>query len=244
MKKNPFFCLFILFGLAISSISSVNAEPIYHEVTYPEGEGPFPGLLALHSSGGFKSVNALISKYPKSGYAVYAPDFFRKHGITKKTRFDTWTTFRTQIEDDLLEIIQLMKRDPKVDPNNIFAVGFSNGGYWASFLAAKRHVNAGSSHYGVWKFPKWNGYPAKYFDSNSNPLLAIHGDQDSIQKPKRVFPELNNLEKKVPSFQKYIFANIGHSWDCTVCKKDGYSSNFSDKAFNLTLDFFEKYRSK
>ncbi len=243
MKKNPLFCLLILFSLAFSSISSANAEPIYHEITYPEGKGPFPGLIALHSSGGFKSVKALISKYPKSGYAVYAPDFFKKHGITKETRFDTWTTYRTQIENDLLEIIQLMKSDPKIDPKNVFAVGFSNGGYWASFLAAKKQVNAGSSHYGVWKFPKWNGYPAKYFDSNSNPLLAIHGDKDSIQKLKWVLPQLDELARKIPSFQKHVFKNIGHSWDCTVCRKDGYSSIFSEKALNLTLDFFEKNRS-
>ena len=239
-----FFSLLFFFGLTFSSITNATAKPIYHEITYPGGEGPFPGLIALHSSGGFKSVKVLISQYPKAGYAVYAPDFFKKHGITKETRFDTWTTYRTQIENDLLEIIQLMKRDPKIDPNNIFAVGFSNGGYWASFLAAKKHVNAGSSHYGVWKFPKWNGYPAKYFDSNSNPLLAIHGEKDSIQKPKWVFPELDNLEKMVPTFQKHIFSNIGHSWDCSACRKDGYSSKFSDEALNLTLDFFEQYRSK
>ena len=239
-----FFSLLFFFGLAFASITNADAEPINHEITYPEGDGPFPGLIALHSSGGFKSVKVLISKYPKAGYAVYAPDFFKKHGITKETRFDTWTTYRTQIENDLLEIIQLMKRDPKIDPNNIFAVGFSNGGYWASFLAAKKHVNAGSSHYGVWKFPKWNGYPAKYFDANSNPLLAIHGEKDSIQKPKWVFPELDKLEKVVPTFQKHIFSNIGHSWDCSVCRKDGYSTNFSNEALKLTLDFFEKYRSK
>ena len=56
--------------------------------------------------------------------------FFKRHGITKSNRFGTWTTYRTQIEQELVEIIGLMKVDPKVDPTNLYAVGFSNGGYW------------------------------------------------------------------------------------------------------------------
>ena len=70
------------------------------------------------------------------------------------------------------------------------------------------------------------------------------GERDSIQKPKWVFPELDKLEKVAPTFQKHIFSNIGHSWDCTVCRKDGYSTKFSNEALKLTLYFFEKYRSK
>ena len=33
----------------------VVAEPIYHETKYPLGSEPFPAVILLHSSGGFKS---------------------------------------------------------------------------------------------------------------------------------------------------------------------------------------------
>ena len=34
--------------------TSVLAEPIYHEKKYPDGKGPFPTVLILHTSGGFR----------------------------------------------------------------------------------------------------------------------------------------------------------------------------------------------
>jgi len=233
-------CL-IVFG-ALLAVQSVIAEPIYHEVSYPQGDGPFPAVVLLHTSGGFKTVKGQIRKYTSAGYAVYAPDFFKRHGITKTNRFETWTTYRTQIEQEMVELISLMKIDPKVDPTNLYAVGFSNGGYWASFLAAKQYVNASSSHYGVWSFPQHNGYPADYFDTNSNPVLALHGDLDSIQKPRFVYRQLKKTASKSPKFEQFIFDKAGHSWDCVRCKKDGYDQQVSDKALEMTLSFFEKYR--
>ena len=226
----------------VTANSAANAEPIYHEIKYPAGNGPFPVVIALHTSGGFNTVKKQISKYTNAGYAVYAPDFFRRHGISNSNRFETWTTYRTEIELELLELIEVIKKDPKSDTKNIFAVGFSNGGYWASFLAARKHVNAGASHYGVWRWPisaGWNGYPADYFDADSNPVLAIHGDKDSVQKPRFVYDQLTIVESKSPKFKKHIFRNAGHSWDCEPCRKDGYDEEATRQSLKMTLDLFE-----
>ena len=226
----------------VTANSAANAEPIYHEIKYPAGNGPFPVVIALHTSGGFNTVKKQISKYTNAGYAVYAPDFFRRHGISNSNRFETWTTYRTEIELELLELIEVIKKDPKSDTKNIFAVGFSNGGYWASFLAARKHVNAGASHYGVWRWPTsagWNGYPADYFDADSNPVLAIHGDKDSVQKPRFVYDQLTIVESKSPKFKKHIFRNAGHSWDCEPCRKDGYDEEVTRQSLKMTLDLFE-----
>ena len=67
----------------------VSAEPIYHEKKYPKGNGPFPALILLHSSGGFKSdyMMSYIGKdYLNAGFTIYGPNFFKRHGITPKTR--------------------------------------------------------------------------------------------------------------------------------------------------------------
>ena len=52
------------------------AQPIYHETHYPDVDGPFPAVIALHTSGGFKTVKHLIQRYVDDGFVVYAPDFF------------------------------------------------------------------------------------------------------------------------------------------------------------------------
>ncbi|MBN42889.1 MAG: hypothetical protein CL573_05305 [Alphaproteobacteria bacterium] len=222
--------------------SASYAEPIYHEIRYPEGDGPFPVVIALHTSGGFKTVKHQISKYKKSGYAVYAPDFFRRHGISYRNRFNTWTTYRLKIESELRLIVEVIKQDTRSDKKNIFAVGFSNGGYWASFLAARKHVNAAVSHYGVWRWPPsggWDGFPANYFDSSSNPVFAIHGAKDSIQKPRFVFGQLDLIKSRSHTFRRHIFPDVGHSWDCRPCLKDGYNEEATRHALKMTLDFFE-----
>ena len=105
--------LFLLMGNA-------RAEPIYNEKYYPDGSGPFPAVIALHTSGGFKTVKHLIQRYVNDGFAVYAPDFFKRHGITPRTRMMSFDRFREDIEKDLSEIVALMKKDPKVQEKNVF----------------------------------------------------------------------------------------------------------------------------
>ena len=175
-------CLLLTISLCIGIGAS--AEPIFYEAHYPSPNAtPAPAVLALHSSGGYASVKSKVASFVAAGYVVYTPDFFKKHGITTATRFETWTLYRTSIEQELSEIVQVMQRDPRIDSKNIFAVGYSNGGYWAAYLAAKGIVNAGASHYGVWDFPgNAGGYPANYFSSISNPVLALVGAYNQTQK--------------------------------------------------------------
>ena len=84
---------------------------------YPDGKGPFPTVLILHTSGGFRvgEIENWSSFFLKEGYVIYAPNFFERHGITPKTRKLTFTKFRKPIEKDLTEIVEIMKKDPKVD---------------------------------------------------------------------------------------------------------------------------------
>ena len=195
---------------------------IVHEKAYPTGPSPFPAVITLHSSGGLKGSKALIQNFRSgtwvsAGYAVYAPNFFAKHGITNSTRMDTFDKYREDIEKELVAIIALMKVDPKIDNKNIFAVGFSNGGFWASFLAGKANVNAAASHYGVWKGCMGrncgNPYPVEYFSSKSSPLLALHNDDDSTQKLSYFEAAWDQIDD-TPRIERYVYEGAGHAWDC------------------------------
>tara|TARA_Y100000590_G_C15661622_1_gene992889 strand:+ start:572 stop:1543 length:972 start_codon:yes stop_codon:yes gene_type:complete len=233
---------------------------IYHEKIYPAGPGPFPGIIVLHSSGGFRGSNLLIENFRsetwiKAGYAWYAPNFFAKHGITNRNRMDTFNKYRKGIEKELAAIVALMKDDPKIDSNNIFAIGFSNGGFWASYLASKNLVAAASSHYGVWRANtgrEWtNLYPMKYFSSKSSPVLALHGKGDSTQRIKFMRAAISKIKKKYKyEIEEHIYDNAGHVWDCfpsspegkQICKKfDTPKREITNDALNRTLAFFKKH---
>ena len=240
IHKNLLLTIYLLTSIGAS------AEPIFYEAHYPKQNTPqAPAVLALHSSGGYASIRSKVDPFVAAGYVVYTPDFFKKHGITTATRFETWTVYRTAIEQELGEIVQVMQHDPRIDSKNIFAVGYSNGGYWAAYLAAKGIVNAGASHYGVWDFPgNAGGYPANYFSSVSHPVLALVGSADQTQKFNFVSPQNEKAQKLSPMLQMHTYS-AGHGWDCVICKGEYVrDETTTTDALNRTLDFFKANTQK
>ena len=235
----------ILIVIYFFIISAAFSDPIYHEKKYPSGNGPFPAVILLHSSGGFKSnqmLNYLGDDYIENGFAIYAPDFFKRHGITTETRKKTWTTFRKPIEKELSEIVELVKKDKKIDSKNVFAVGFSNGGYWATYLAGTKQVNAASSHYGVWTFKGGlNGYPVKYVKKDCSPLLVLHPIKDQIQKIEYVRSHIEKAKKTCAKVKVHYYTNGGHAWESQKYKGGvGYNKDVWKDAVTRTINFFRE----
>lgn len=238
-----------LLSLIVFSTSST-ANPIQHERFYPEGNGPFPVVITLHTSGGYKATKKWVENFKSkvwtdAGYAVYSPDFFEKHGITPRTRMETFSTYREEIEKELSEIVKIAKLDPKIDRKNIFAVGFSNGGFWASFLAGTGRINAGASHYGVWKANMGrnitNPYPMKYFSEKSSPVLALHGENDGTQKMRFVKQAWSEVKGSKARLITHIYPGADHAWDSKSKRFDAWDPKIKEDAMERTLTFFKKY---
>ena len=225
--------------------SSARAEPIYHEKYYRDGSCPFHSVIALHTSGGFKSVKHLIQRYVDDGFAVYAPDFFKRHGLTPRTRMETFSTYRENIEEELTEIVDIMKNDPKINKKNVFAVGFSNGGFWVGYLTGSSKVNAGVSHYGVWKANMGreitNPYPMKYFSKSSTPILALHGEDDGTQRMKFVEQAWDEVKDRGGRLETHVYSGADHAWDRTDSKKWDYNEDVDKDSHKRTIEFFKKH---
>ena len=243
IKNNLIIQIFCLFFVALAS--SARAEPIYHEKFYPKGTGPFPAVIALHTSGGFRTVKHLIKRYVDDGFVVYAPDFFKRHGITPRTRMETFNEHRQAIERELSEIIKLMKNDPKVKSENVFATGFSNGGFWVCYLTGTSQVSAGVSHYGVWKanFGReiTNPYPMKYFSESSAPTLALHGEDDDTQKMKFVEEAWDEIEVLGGEITTHVYPGADHAWDRKNSSRYVYNEEVDKDSHKRTIDFFKKF---
>ena len=225
--------------------SSVQAEPIYHEKHYPDGSGPFPAVIALHTSGGFKTVKHLIQRYVDDGFAVYAPDFFKRHGLTPRTRMDTFSTYRENIEEELTEIVDLMKNDTKINKKNVFAVGFSNGGFWVGYLTGSSQVNAGVSHYGVWKANMGreitNFYPMYYFSKFSSPILALHGAHDVTQQIEFVEEAWDWVKDRGGRLETHVYWDADHAWDKKNSTRWEYNEEVDKDSHKRTIEFFRKH---
>ena len=102
----------LLFSVLLTFPGNAAAEAIRHEVSYPTGQGPFPVVIALHTSGGYKPTKKWIENFKSkvwndAGYAVYAPDFFERHGLTPRGRFQTFSRYRNEIEKELSDIVMI-----------------------------------------------------------------------------------------------------------------------------------------
>ena len=240
-------CAYVLLGLVVCLFfaSSARAEPIYHEKFYPDGSGPFPAVIMLHSSGGFEKVKPRIQRYVDEGFVVYAPDFFVKHGITRSNKMDTFDRFRQAIEKDLSEVNFLMRSDPKVQGDNIFATGFSNGGFWVGYLTGTSKVSAGVSHFGVWKVnfgrEVTNAYPMKYFSKSSTPILALHGDDDGTQRLEFAEEAWDEIKSRGATLETNVYSDVGHAWDVKNHRRFIYNEYVAKDSHKQTIEFFKNY---
>jgi len=237
----------VFYALVVFLIFAGNTQAgaIYHEKFYPDGTGPFPAVIVLHTSGGFKTVKHLTQRYVDDGFVVYAPDFFTKHGLTARSRMDTFDRFREDIEKDLSEVVDLIKKDPKVNIKNIFATGFSNGGFWVCYLTGNAKVSAGVSHYGVWKanFGReiTNSYPMDYFSKSSAPILALHGNSDDTQKIEFAEEAWEDIVSRGATLETHVYAGADHGWDKKNSWKFPYNPIVDKDSHKRTVDFFKKY---
>ncbi len=162
------------------AVQRAPAQQIDGYLTKPDGEGPFPAIVLLHSCGGlsdaFKSptVDSYAAKLFKSwGYVLLAVDSFTSRGITQTCMAEpalfSWVA-------DAYGAQAHLERQNFVDPKRIVLLGFSAGGN--ATLAAieardaplfeNAHPFKGAIAY----------YPNCTADRVSIPLLILIGELD------------------------------------------------------------------
>lgn len=149
----------------------------------PDGPGPYPAILVLHTSGGLQPGDLEFAKrLVKEGYVALVPEFLDAYGIRPKTRKTAFTNYAQTIYLDFIASLDQLRNFKIVDGKKMGAVGFSNGGYFAVWLAATNQVQAGVSYYGALNGAGTDGSLSRFrlaFTSASAPVLILHGTNDS-----------------------------------------------------------------
>lgn len=250
MQKNVFiilitsFCTF-LFSCTTTITGLGIKNNLKAEFNIPNGNGPFPAVVVLHPSNGVTDANLDYARMlTGKGYASIVPHYFEAHKINEASRGTALTTHAEEILADLVDVLENLKTNPKIDKNKLGAVGFSMGGYWAMVLAAKGYVQAGVSYYGVLSGvgnPNNMKYKfADIFNARSSPVLILHGENDTTQPVIGAHRLSAILERKNLPYEKQIYPYAGHHFDSG---KDQYSAMAVD-SWNRTLVFFDKYLQK
>jgi carboxymethylenebutenolidase len=149
----------------------------------PDGPGPYPAVLLLHTSGGLQMADLEYAHHLMlHGYVVLLPEFLAAYGITYPTRQLTFTDDAAPLYADFVACLQQLSALPNVDGKRLAAIGFSNGGYFALWLAARGQVQAGVSYYGALSGAGTDKTLLRFrqlFNHASSPVLILHGDDDS-----------------------------------------------------------------
>jgi dienelactone hydrolase len=127
-----------------------------------------------------------------------------------------------------------------VNGRRLAAIGFSNGGYFALWLAATKKVEAGISYYGAITGAGTDSSLSRFHDAfteNSSPVLILHGTDD-FTVPFTQAVKLDSIltaAKSPHEFQQYPGA--GHRFD-----RDGGTGNDATAldAWQRTLEFINK----
>jgi len=100
----------------------------------PRGGGPRPLLVVLHSwSTGYENIAGVpfAQWAQRRGWAMVQPDYRGPFDDPAATGSDLAV-------QDVIDAVDFASRDPGVDPDRVFAIGFSGGGMM-SLLLAGRH---------------------------------------------------------------------------------------------------------
>ena len=182
----------------------------------------------------------------KEGYLSVVPDFFTSYDITTRTKRETWTDYRDDIHKDFTTIISQVKSMSKTPSKNVFAVGFSNGGYWAAALAARSDIDAGVSYYGAYteggtvrgRSGIESGSIISEADSDSAPLLMFHGTDDSFVpiKVAEIFEDL------YPNVEAHYYDDLEHTFE-RKGRLEAYDEEAANDAWEKTLKFLKQHRN-
>lgn len=211
----------------------------------PNGPGPFPMILVLHTSGGISETDrGYCANLAREGYICIAPAFLRAHAITSpELRKKSFTTEARPIFDDFVEIIGELNALPKARRGAVGVVGFSNGGFFAAMLAATRQVKAGVAYYGAFNgagtHPDLKPYQGR-FTSSSAPLLVLAGQSDAtigMVPPQK----LEGIMKAAGAPYDIVFyPGTGHDFDRSGTTGPNNAASAAD-AWQRTLAFLRKY---
>jgi dienelactone hydrolase len=214
----------------------------------PEGKGPFPAVVLLHSCGGMNSH--VRDDWPAFlttlGYATLSVDTFGSRGYDRCPNAMSRDT--TAFVHDAYGALAFLAKQPDIDGKRVAVMGFSLGAMaingqlvsWRGDNPGKTDFKAAVAFYG-----RCGDYHGRY-TKELVPLMEIVGTEDSFALGCKNWGE---AQKDV---EVHVLAGVYHAFDSP--EADGHTDEFGhfmrydaaavEKARNLTKAFLAKHLGK
>ena len=197
------------------------AGPVPAHLYLPQGPGPFPGVLVLHTSGGTESeVEEYAEASAREGFAALAVDYFAARGASTNSPNNDWPG---QVADLSAAVGYLFSRS-EVKKDGVGAVGFSLGALRAMQVSGGRpDVKAVVGYYGPYDPMQRLWVPAasrarapsalQEAARISATVLLLHGDRD-LETPLGEAQAMAKAMKDAgKSVELVIYSKAGHRFN-------------------------------
>ena len=223
-------------------------------LTKPNGTGPFPAVVLLHTCGG---PNDTTTKFwpeylAEQGYVTLAVDSMGPRGISPGECLPLLKN-KKPISGDAYGALEYLSGLPFVDKTKVGVIGYSLGGILINYFVRRNfksptglNFRVGISIYGHCSSRRPGSAP---YNANPRfPLVFILGDKEQAS----FFNSCNNVES-LPNTERHVLAGVYHAFDnpdYTSLREDFagnpmlYSKKGTKQAMEIVKTSLGKYLAK
>lgn len=216
----------------------------------PEGDGPFPAVVLVHTCGGIQPhISERAKELIAAGFVVLVQDSYATRG---HTIFCTAAGVGApRVYKDAFDALKHLSQLKVVDPSRIYLVGLSLGSFAAAavsspevarWIGAQDRFRASVGWYGactfdVGPYPKWELLRRDV----DRPVLLLMAKNDGETPIADCFPLLENLKAEGKPVAWHVYDDATHGWDKTDPRR-GYQFNaaVTDDAMKRTIEFLKQ----
>lgn len=241
--------IFAVLGLLIASICALSCAPQSSTTSdskngqrripqptpifYPRTRGPSPAILLLPSARyQISNENAVARDLAAQGYVAQVVDY----GDLQPAKLFRDAVGMDSLKKLVSESLASLRSQSGVDPDRIGVVGYSFGGFFATWLASRPEntgVKAGVIYYGIY------GVPDLIRDLRA-PVMVFQGEADTM----REFV-INAIEMRLIAidhkkrFDLVLYPNAGHSFDRRP--HDRYAKTIAADSWEKMIAFMDEH---
>lgn len=210
-------------------VEVTSGDQVYQSyLAAPSGEGPFPGIVLIHSFRGLEQgYKDMVDLFAAEGFVVLAIG---------------WQTFEqdpgdTVMEQIVTDSVAFLSAREDVDPERIGLTGFCAGGrHTMLYLPQIDSIKAGVAWYG---FPD-RGEPAAIdlVGDLTAPMLIIHGTEDEPSPIAGIYNYANTLAEADKTFELKVYSGEPHGF--MIQGGQLRTDEVAQSAFDEMIDFFNR----
>jgi dienelactone hydrolase len=210
--------------------SEPKAGTVFNRFVKPDGPGPFPAVVVLHTCGGLTGhTQGWANSLSAEGYAAVVIDSFTPRGGKACNIPSYYPATLDEVVADAFAALAYLRSRPDIDPWRVGVLGFSYGASAAlrtSSASYRRHVSGGgfraaASYYPLCVSPRSDWPPAAQASANNllgdieTPTFVLMGadDNDTPSVAQNCAVRVAQIARSGRPISITMYPGAGHVFD-------------------------------